>query len=148
EPERARAVVARVLKPDLFSGWGVRTLSAHDRSYNPVDYQVGSVWPHDNAWIVGGMQRYSFGPEREELFTAMMQAAARFEHFRLPEVFAGYDRSLASKPVAYPVACNPQAWAAGAMPFMLACALGLEPNAFNRLLRIRAPHLPDWLDWV
>jgi glycogen debranching enzyme len=78
----------------------------------------------------------------------MMQAAAQFEHFRLPEVFAGYDRQVASRPVKYPVACNPQAWAAGSMPFMLAACLGLEPDAFNQRLRIRHPHLPAWLDWV
>jgi glycogen debranching enzyme len=148
DPKHARAVVHRVLQPDMFSGWGIRTLSAEDRSYNPVDYQVGSVWPHDNAIIVAGMQRYGFNQQANQVFTAIMQAATRFEHFRLPEVFAGYDRSFASKPVKYPVACNPQAWAAGSLPYMLASVLGLHPDAFNRRLHIRHPHLPDWLEWV
>jgi len=148
DPRHARAVVERVLAPDMFSGWGIRTLSANDVSYNPVDYQVGSVWPHDNAVIVAGMHRYGFAREANQVFTAIMQAAVRFEHFRLPEVFAGYDRSFANQPVKYPVACNPQAWAAGSIPFMLSACLGLEPDAFNGRLRIRHPCLPDWLEWV
>ena len=111
DPKRARAVVRRVLQSDMFSGWGVRTLSARDSSYNPVDYQLGSVWPHDNAIIVAGMQHYGFDNEANQVFTAIMQAASKFEHFRLPEVFAGHDRGFATKPVKYPVACNPQAWA-------------------------------------
>jgi glycogen debranching enzyme len=148
DPRRAPDVARRILQPDMFSGWGVRTLSAEDRSYNPVDYQVGSVWPHDNALIVAGLQRYGFDDAANQVFTAMTQAATRFEHFRLPEVFAGYDRSFASQPVKYPVACNPQAWAAGSVPFMLSSVLGLQPNAFERRLRIRRPRLPDWLDWV
>ncbi len=145
---RARAVVERVLRPDMFTGWGVRTLSADDRSYNPVDYQVGSIWPHDNAFIVAGMHRYGFDREASQVFTAIKEAATAFPHFRLPETFAGYDRGYASKPVRYPVACNPQAWAAGTIPYMLQTALGLQPNAFRRRLHIEHPHLPDWLHWV
>ncbi|MDQ6672658.1 MAG: amylo-alpha-1,6-glucosidase, partial [Chloroflexota bacterium] len=148
DPKHARAVVRRVLQSDMFSGWGVRTLSALHPAYNPVDYQVGSVWPHDNAIIVAGMQRHGFDKEANQVFTAMMQAASKFEHFRLPEVFAGYERGVASKPVKYPVACNPQAWAAGSIPYMLASMLGLQPDAFNRILHVQHPHLPDWLRWV
>ena len=119
-----------------------------DPSYNPVDYQLGSVWPHDNAIIVAGMQHYGFDKEANQVFTAIMQAASKFEHFRLPEVFAGHDRGFATKPVKYPVACNPQAWAAGSIPYMLASMLGLHLDGFNRRLHIRHPHLPDWLRWV
>ena len=148
DPRRVRAIVKRVLQPDMFSGWGVRTLSAEDRSYNPVDYQLGSVWPHDNAMIVAGMHRYGFNDEANQVFSAMMQAATQFEHFRLPEVFAGYERTFASKPVNYPVACNPQAWAAGSIPYMLASTLGLRPDALNGRLCIEYPHLPPWLECV
>jgi glycogen debranching enzyme len=148
DPRHARAVVERVLEPDMFSGWGIRTLSANDVSYNPVDYQVGSVWPHDNAIIVAGMLRYGFPTQANQVFSAIMQAASQFEHFRLPEVFAGYDRGLATRPVNYPVACNPQAWAAGSIPYMLACTLGLQPDAFHARLHVRHPCLPDWLNWV
>jgi glycogen debranching enzyme len=148
DPRHARDVVRRVLQPDMFSGWGIRTLSATDASYNPVDYQVGSVWPHDNALIVAGMQRYAFADEANQVFSAIMQAATRFDHFRLPEVFAGHDRGFSSRPVKYPVACNPQAWAAGAVPHMLASMLGLQPDAFNRRLTVRRACLPDWLSRV
>jgi glycogen debranching enzyme len=148
DPKHARSIVRRVLEPDMFSGWGIRTLSSDDQSYNPVDYQLGSIWPHDNAMIVAGMQRYGFATEANEILTVMMEAASSFEHFRLPEVFAGYDRGIANKPVKYPVACNPQAWAAGSIPFMLASVLGLQPDAFNCRLHIRKPRLPDWLEWV
>jgi len=148
DPRHARAVAQRVLRSDMFSGWGIRTLSSADRSYNPVDYQVGSVWPHDNAMIVAGMRRYGCNEEAAQVFTAIMEAATQFEHYRLPEVFAGYERHIASKPVKYPVACNPQAWAAGAIPHMLAAVLGLEPDGFKGRLEIIHPCLPEWLDWV
>jgi glycogen debranching enzyme len=148
EPARAGAVVERVLRADMFSGWGIRTLSSDDASYNPVDYQVGSVWPHDNAIIVAGMQRYGCSDAASRVFTAIMDAAAEFDHFRLPELFAGHARGPASKPVTYPVACNPQAWAAGAIPFMLSSMLGLQPDAFNHCLHIRHALLPKWLNQV
>jgi glycogen debranching enzyme len=145
---RAGAVVERVLRADMFSGWGVRTLSAEDASYNPVDYQVGSVWPHDNAMIVAGMQRYGFSDAASRVFTAMIDAASEFDHLRLPELFAGHERGPATRPVTYPVACNPQAWAAGAIPFMLSSMLGLQPDAFNQRLRIQHAALPKWLKRV
>jgi len=145
---RVEAVVTRAMQPDMFSGWGIRTLSSDDVSYNPIDYQVGSVWPHDNAIIVSGMQRYGFSEEAGRVFTGIVDAAARFQHFRLPETFAGFDRSFSETPVRYPVACNPQAWAAAAIPYMLRLALGLQPDAFNRELRIEHPWLPNWLEWV
>jgi glycogen debranching enzyme len=148
EPQRARAVVERVLEPDMFTGWGVRTLSANDLSYNPIDYQVGSVWPHDNGFIMAGMHRYGFAREASQVFTAIKDAATQFEHFRLPETFAGFDRGYASRPVKYPVACNPQAWAAGTLPYMLQTALGLQPEAFRHRLHVEHPDLPEWLHWV
>ena len=132
----------------MFSGWGIRTLSTSDASYNPVDYQVGSVWPHDNAFIAAGMQHHGYATEASQIFTGLMEAAVRFEHFRLPELFAGYERRGAEEPVRYPVACSPQAWAAGSIPYLLQHALALHPEAFDRRLRIRRPHLPRWLRWV
>lgn len=148
DQDRATEVVRRVMEPDMFSGWGIRTLSADDRSYDPVDYQVGSIWPHDNALIFAGMQRYAEIDAAKRVFSALMDAATKFNHFRLPETFAGYSRDDADNPVRYPVACNPQAWAAGSMPFMLQLALGLRPDAFRRQLRIEHAWLPDELDWV
>lgn len=147
-PARARAVAKRLLQPDMFSGWGIRTLSSDDVSYNPLDYQVGSIWPHDNAFIALGLYRYGLHKEGSAVFTALRDAAARFDHFRLPEVFAGFDRSYASRPVQYPVACNPQAWAAGSIPLLVQSALGIQPDGLHHCLRIHNPCLPDWLDWV
>ena len=88
----------RVLRPDMFSGWGIRTLSADDASYNPVDYQVGSVWPHDNAMIVAGMQRYGYTSAASRVFSAILEAATQFEQLPAPGVFAGHDRGAAANP--------------------------------------------------
>jgi glycogen debranching enzyme len=148
DESHSRTVVDRVLQPDMFSGWGVRTLSSDDASYNPIEYQLGSIWPHDNAMIVAGMQRYGLSESATRVFSAIVHAATQFDQFRLPELFAGYDRGVASRPVQYPVACNPQAWAAGSVPFMLTSLLGLQPDAFNHQLHIRHPVLPEWLEWV
>lgn len=144
----AGRVVRRVTQKDMLTGWGVRTLSSQDISYNPLDYQVGSIWPHDNAFIMAGMHRYGFIQEAGEVFTAMMKAATKFDQYRLPELFAGFDTDFSDVPVRYPVACSPQAWASGSLPYMLQTALGLRPNAFERQLLIVQPHLPDWMNWV
>jgi glycogen debranching enzyme len=133
---------------ELFSGWGVRTLSAAEPAYNPIDYQVGAVWPHDTALIMAGLKRAGRNADAGGLFTAIFEAAALFPHYRLPEVFAGFGREKYGVPVRYPVACNPQAWAAGAIPCMLAAALGLQPNAPEKRLEIQSPALPSWLSEV
>jgi len=149
EPGRAAAVRDTLLDPArLFSGWGVRTLAANARAYNPFDYQVGAVWPHDNALIVAGLRRYGFDQDALSIFSALYQAATRFDHYRLPELFAGFSRDEFGMPVRYPVACSPQAWAAASLPYMLQALLGFAPDAFAQRLRIVRPCLPDWLDWV
>jgi glycogen debranching enzyme len=148
DSDHAGAVAAKLVEPCLFSGWGVRTLADSEVAYNPIDYQVGAVWPHDNALIVAGLRRYGHAPEAMSVFSGIFDAAAAFPHYRLPELFAGFARGEYRVPVRYPVACNPQAWAAGAMPGMLASALGLEPDAAARRLVIADPRLPDWLGEV
>jgi glycogen debranching enzyme len=147
-PQAAEAVADRLLRDDLFSGWGVRTLGAKEAAYNPVDYQVGAVWPHDTSLIMAGLKRIGRKKESTRVFTALFEAAALFPHYRLPEVFAGFGRDRYPVPVRYPVACNPQAWAAGAIPYMLASALGLEPDALRHRLVINSPALPAWLGEV
>ena len=141
-PSRAKKVAARLMRDDMFSGWGIRTLSADERRYNPIGYHDGTVWPHDNALAVAGFARYGCGPDAARIVGGMIDAASSFDHDRLPEVFAGFSRSEFATPVHYPVACHPQAWAAGAVPFMLASLLGLEPDAFHARLQIREPVLP------
>lgn len=141
-------VAEKLLGPPMFSGWGIRTLAADEPAYNPIDYQVGSVWPHDNALIMAGLKRHGRDADAMAVMTGIFEAAAAFPRFRLPELFAGHGRNGASIPVRYPVACNPQAWAAGALPYMLACALGLWPDAPANRLTIQNPTLPQWLTHV
>jgi glycogen debranching enzyme len=147
-PDRAQSIADRLMKDDMFCGWGIRTLSAEERAYNPLDYQTGSVWPHDNALIALGMRRQGYIQEMDAIFTGVFQAATHFPEFRLPEVFDGFSMDKYPRPVHYPVACSPQAWAAGALPLLLQTALGLEPDALNHTLHIHRPHLSDWLTSV
>lgn len=144
----AADVAHRLLAEDMFTGWGIRTLSANERAYNPLDYQVGSVWPHDNALIAYGLWQHGFHAEMSQVFTGIFEASTHFRQFRLPEVFDGFSKRDYDRPVNYPVACSPQAWAAGALPLLLTVALGLEPDACGSTLHIRRPHLPPFLDDV
>lgn len=145
DPDKAASVAQRVVQDDMFSGWGVRTLSADETAYNPLDYQVGSVWPHDNALIALGLHRTGHIDQAQKIFSGIFDAATNFDHYRLPEVFDGFARARYARPVHYPVACRPQAWAAGALPLLLTAALGLFPDAHHHTLRIRHPALPPWL---
>ena len=136
------------MSPEFFSGWGIRTLASSETGFNPLDYQVGSVWPHDNALIAVGLKQYGHHNDFLRVFTALFEAARQFAHYRLPEVFAGTDREGMLPPVRYPVACLPQAWASASLPYLLWTALGLEPDAWNRRLDVVRPILPDWLPSV
>jgi glycogen debranching enzyme len=140
---RAPAVVRQLMAEDMFSGWGIRTLSCRERGFNPIGYHIGTVWPHDNSIIATGFRRYGLNCEAATVFDSILHAAEHFEHFRLPEVFAGFSRKESREPVRYPVACHPQAWAAGSIPFMLTSLLGLAPDAFDGRLRIVRPMLPN-----
>jgi glycogen debranching enzyme len=132
----------------MYSGWGIRTLAEGEAAYNPIDYQVGSIWPHDNSLIGYGLKRCGEDAAFVRVFTGIFDAAVRFEHYRLPEVFAGFSRARYSNPVHYPVACSPQAWASGAIPYLLRTALGLEADAPRNCLSVRRPVLPPWLGSV
>ena len=141
----AQAVRDALLGPGLFSRWGIRTLSADSPNYNPVSYHNGSVWPHDNALIAHGLARYGFKREAVAVLEGLFATAQHFPLKRLPELFCGFgrDHSL-SHPVPYPVACSPQAWAAGTPILLLRAVLGLEADAPVGVLRIVKPHLPAW----
>jgi glycogen debranching enzyme len=147
-PHQARRVVQRLLGKDMFSGWGVRTLSVNSPRYNPQGYHVGTVWPHDNSIVAMGFKRYGFEAELNQLATALFDAARAFPYYRLPELFGGTARSAHYAPVPYPVACRPQAWAAGAFPLITQAILGLCPDAPARTLNIVRPELPPWLQAV
>jgi glycogen debranching enzyme len=144
--DRARPAVKQLMSESMFSGWGVRTLSAHELRFNPVGYHLGTVWPHDNSIILAGMRNYGCDGEACAIFSGILQAAKHFEHFRLPEVFAGFSRKESAIPVRYPIACHPQAWAAGSVPFMIESLLGLVPKAFENRLQIVRPALPDFIN--
>jgi glycogen debranching enzyme len=146
--ERARAIRDVLMGPEMFSGWGIRTLAQSHPAYNPVGYHTGSVWPHDSALIAFGLRRYGFDEDFTRIFEGLLEAASRFGHYRLPELFAGFARDEFDEPVPYPVACQPQAWAAGSIPFLLKWGLGLSPDALNGRLRIIRPSLPRWLECV
>ncbi len=146
-PERVRTLVAQLLGPDMFSGWGIRTMSAAMPPYNPLSYHNGSVWPHDNSLIAKGLSQHGYVYEALCLMESLYQAALQFPYYRLPELFCGFPRSgELDRPVPYPVACAPQAWASGASFLLLQSILGLCPDAAKRQLIIKKPTLPNWLN--
>jgi glycogen debranching enzyme len=137
--ERAKQVARQLMSDELFSGWGVRTLSTADRGYNPIGYHLGTVWPHDSSIAAHGLARYGFRDESNRIALALLDAAAFSEH-RLPEAFSGYPRSFGRFPVPYPTACSPQAWATGAPLLLLRSMLGLGAIGGNVQLD---PVVPD-----
>jgi glycogen debranching enzyme len=143
-PERARRVVARLLAPDMSSGWGIRTLSSLHPAYNPHSYHNGSVWPHDNSIIAAGFKRYGFATEAAEIASDITDAAGHFLLNQIPELYSGIQRDATSFPVQYLGANVPQAWAAGSAFALLQAMLGILPNAPRGRLYVD-PHLPDWL---
>jgi glycogen debranching enzyme len=146
--ERARAVSQRFMQPDMFSGWGWRTMSQEERVFNPLSYHRGSVWPHDNSIVAHGMALYEFRDCALKLFTGLVQAALNFRDYRLPELFCGIQRREHDEPVQYPVSCSPQAWASGAVFLLLTSVLGIRPSAQRRELNIVNPTLPEWLTFL
>jgi glycogen debranching enzyme len=148
ERERAEPVRDALMSDAMFSGWGIRTLGDGEAGYNPVGYHLGTVWPHDTALIAFGLRKYGFDNDFEAIFEALLEAASNSEGYRLPELFAGFSRTQFETPVPYPVACQPQAWAAGAIPYLVTAGLGLVPDALHGRLRVRRPSLPRWLNRV
>ena len=142
---RARDVADRLMSPALFSGWGIRTYAEGQPGYNPIGYHTGSVWPHDTSLIAAGLKRYGFNDESNRLVGRVFQAAQQFDEYRLPELFCGFDRDESAQPVPYPVACSPQAWAAGASFLFVETMLGLRAHAPSNELELHHPNLPDWI---
>ena len=145
--DQAGAVVRRLMAPDMFSGWGVRTMSTRHPAYNPYDYQVGAVWPHDNGLIALGFRRYGFAEEAARIAEGVFSAASAFQSYRLPELFAGLARRPRSFPVQYREANVPQGWAAGSVLMLLQALLGLRGDAPHRRILVD-PALPEWLPRV
>jgi glycogen debranching enzyme len=142
--ERVDIVTDRLMGDELWSGWGVRTMSTGDAGYNPLSYHNGTVWPHDNSLIARGLALHARWPEAQRIVRRMLGASSYFGH-QLPEVFAGLPRAETPFPIAYPTAARPQAWAAGTPVLLLQVLLGLEPDRRRGELVTRAPEeLPSW----
>lgn len=146
--EQARAVADRLLAPDIFSGWGVRTLSSEHPSYNPFAYHLGTVWPVENATFALGFKRYGLDEHVERLASGLFAASAYFDRYRLPEALGGHGREESPIPCAYPKANSPQAWSASATVQLVQILLGLYPFAPARALAVVRPRLPSWVDAV
>lgn len=127
DDDKAPLVVERLMSREMFSGWGVRTLASDMGAYNPASYHNGSVWPHDNAIIVGGLMRCGFVDQAQRISTALLEAA-EYSRGRLPELFCGFDRNQFARPVPYPTACSPQAWAATTPLMLIKSLMGYHPD--------------------
>jgi glycogen debranching enzyme len=145
---RGWRVTHTLLNESFFSGWGVRTLEANEARYNPMSYHNGSVWPHDNALIALGMSRYGRKDGAMKLLEGLFEASLHFDLHRMPELFCGFRRRAQEGPTLYPVACAPQAWAAGAVFLLLQACLGLEIDAPRGKICLDRPDLPAILGQV
>jgi glycogen debranching enzyme len=142
-PDRAASVTERLLAPDMYSGWGIRTLSSRNPGYNPIGYHIGSVWPHDNSLIANGMARAGQTTAAQRVIDGLLDAVEADPDHRLPELFAGFDRDSTPDLVPYPTACSPQAWATGAIFQSVRTLLGIPPAEREeswRSLEIDAAH--------
>ena len=145
--DRATATANTLLASSSFSGYGIRTLASDQPVYNPLSYHNGTVWPHDNALIVAGLASYGLHHEAMKAFDGLAAAMAYFRDRRLPELFCGIGKRGGAV-VRYPVACSPQAWAAGALPYSLWQILGLRARTLERKLIVARPRLPDPVQWL
>ncbi|UUP16621.1 amylo-alpha-1,6-glucosidase [Nitratireductor thuwali] len=147
-PKRAQTVVRTLMSSDSFCGWGIRTIAANERRYNPISYHNGSVWPHDNALIAAGFANYGFKREAARIFEGLFTASTYIDLRRLPELFCGFARQRAHGPTFYPVACIPQAWAAAAPLSLLQSCLGLGFEPEGNEITFHEPHLPAFLEQI
>jgi glycogen debranching enzyme len=146
-PDRARRVCDTLMADASFNGWGVRTVAASERRYNPQSYHNGSIWPHDNAIIAAGASRYGFTEAATKILSATLELSEAVDLHRLPELICGFTRR-GREPTLYPVACAPQAWAAGAVYLMLAASLGIHIDAPARRISFSRGRLPESIDWI
>ncbi len=145
-PERAARVAATLMRRENWSGWGVRTLGAGEKRYNPMSYHNGSVWPHDNALIAHGFARYGLKREAVRIFRGMFEALPYLDLLRLPELFCGFNRRRNKAPTLYPVACAPQAWASAAPLAALEACLGVRCDHASGEILFDRPALPEFVD--
>lgn len=145
---KAARVVKTLLQPDIYCGWGIRTLSSEARRYNPMSYHNGSVWPHDTALVAAGMARYGYTEEAMKLMQGLFTACLFLDLQRLPELFCGFSFRHGEAPTAYPVACIPQAWSVAAVFLLLQSCLQISIDAPRKRITFNNPNLPDYLNQV
>jgi len=144
-PDHAKVMKEKLFAEDMFSEWGIRTVSVDEVKYNPMSYHNGSIWPHDNALIAHGLKKYGFHEEVVKLMSSFLDASLFIDQQRLPELFCGFRRRAVEGPVPYSVACTPQSWATGSVFLFLQSALGLSINAPKKQVRFTKPLLPEFI---
>lgn len=147
-PDHASMVALQMMQPSFFSGWGIRTIGREEARYNPMSYHNGSVWPHDNSLIAAGLARYGHKSAVGRVFRGLFDAATYMDLRRLPELYCGFRRARGRGPTLYPVACSPQAWAAGAPLQLIQSSLGLEFDPERHEVVLRNPELPSFIDEI
>jgi glycogen debranching enzyme len=143
EPQAAASLVQTLFQPDMFTGWGIRTLSSNEANYHPLSYHNGSIWPHDNAIAAYGLSRYGYQKRAAQLLDCMLEASSYIPLQRMPEFYCGFSRRKGLGPTLHPIACSPQAWAAGSVFMVLQSCLGLSLDAVERRVVIEKPSLPE-----
>ncbi len=145
---RAKKLVDTLMQPDMFTGWGIRTLSSTAARYNPMSYHNGSVWPHDSALVAYGMAKYGFVNESMKIMSGLFQACLYIDLKRLPELFCGFSYRAGEAPTSYPVACVPQAWSVAAVFLLIQACLQITIDVPAKVISFNDPRLPQYLDRV
>ncbi len=140
--DKSEAVVKKLLSDEMFSGWGIRTIGENEVGYNPMSYHNGSVWPHDNSIIIKGLIRYNYRREAVKAINGLIKASQYFKYNRLPELFCGFSYKETQRPIEYPAACSPQAWACGSIYLIIQSLLGIDAGVINNRIYLK-PILPD-----
>jgi len=148
DPEYTNRVIEELSKPAFFSGWGIRTIASSEKNFNPMSYHNGSIWPHDNSLIAWGLAQHAKKDLVRRILAGLFDAATVLELRRLPELFCGFPRRPRKAPTLYPVACSPQAWAAGSVFLVLQSCLGLYISAENSRIAFHYPTLPETIEKV
>ncbi len=143
--EHVDAVAKRLLAPDMFSGWGVRTVSKESVAYNPMSFYNGGVWPFDSAIAANGLKKHGYAQESNRIALGLFETALAYEHLRLPELFCGFSRQSSPRPVSFPMACWPHAAASGALFLVLQSMLGIYAQADENVVYVHNPVLPKWV---
>jgi glycogen debranching enzyme len=147
-PERADRLASTLMSEESFAGWGIRTVASGEARYNPMSYHNGSIWPHDTALVAAGLARYGYTEAAARVLSAMFDLSQAVDLHRLPELICGFDRGDSESPTLYPVACAPQAWAAGAVFLLIQACLGLRVEAVPRRVSFVRALLPPEIDWL